>query len=150
MLTARSALSGTMLGILALSLATSGTLSAQEKPNKNNSESGKSEESRRLPPHYAKVVRPEQREKIYALQESYGPRIADLKAQLGALKAESDAAMRAVLTADQRKQLDALIAAAKQKRESSNQKVPSSNATARASAASDTPATKKAKKSAGG
>lgn len=70
----------------------------------------------RLPAYYARVVSGEQREKIYAIQQSYEAKIADLQAQLKALTDKRDAEVAAVLTADQKAKVDQLASDAKAKR----------------------------------
>ena len=67
----------------------------------------------RLPAHYTQVgVTELQRQKIYSIQGSYDAKIALLKNQLNEATAKRDAEVRAVLTADQQKQLDKLTGAA--------------------------------------
>ncbi|HZZ73349.1 MAG TPA: hypothetical protein VFE24_13935 [Pirellulales bacterium] len=66
-----------------------------------------------LPPHYAKIVDEKQREKIYAIQDSYAPDIKKIQEQLDAIKAKREAEIRGLLTAAQVKQLEAAIAASK-------------------------------------
>lgn len=132
MFTRRSVVLRALFGFAAVALLSAGVLSAQEKSAKNK----KGDDDRRLPPHYAKVVNPEQREKIYGILESYAPKLEELEAKLAALKAESDAAMRAVLSADQQKKLDGHIAAAKAKRASKKKE----EAAAAKNSASTTPA----------
>ncbi len=70
----------------------------------------------RLPNYYGRVVDEEQRQKIYGVQKEYFPRIEALKAQLAALTAERDKKIEAVLTPEQRKDVEKLRAEAKQKR----------------------------------
>jgi len=70
---------------------------------------------RRLPYYYAKVVTPQQRETIYQIQAQYEPQIAELRKQLKALVAKRDAEIRDVLSEEQQKHLDELIAEAKRK-----------------------------------
>lgn len=70
----------------------------------------------RLPAYYARVVSGDQRDKIYAIQQSYEAKIADLQAQLKALTDKRDAEVAAVLTADQKAKVDQLAADAKSKR----------------------------------
>jgi len=71
----------------------------------------------RMPAHYAQVVSPDQKEKIYAIQSSYAPRMKELRDQLAALQTERDAKCREVLSPEQQKRLDELAAAAKAARE---------------------------------
>jgi hypothetical protein len=75
---------------------------------------------RRLPPYYADVINEKQREEIYNIQEEYQPKIAALEAQLKALRKEQSDKIAAVLTPEQKKQIEAAAvkakAAAKEKR----------------------------------
>ena len=71
----------------------------------------------RLPAYYGEVVDAAQREKIYAIQQSYAERIAALQAQLKDLNEKMDAEVKAVLTPEQQKKLDELSAAAKARRQ---------------------------------
>lgn len=70
----------------------------------------------RLPTYYGKVVDPIQKEKIYKIQQSYEPKIADLNAQLQALRDKRDAEIDAVLTAEQRQKVAQYRADAKKQR----------------------------------
>lgn len=70
----------------------------------------------RLPMYYSRVVDNEQREKIYAIQREYAPKIDALQAQLEALTADRDEKVEAVLTPEQRNTVEKLRAAAKTKR----------------------------------
>ena len=67
----------------------------------------------RLPAHYAQVVTEQQREKISQIQEEYRPKIEALNAQLKALKKEQDDKIAAVLTPEQKKQIEEAAAKAK-------------------------------------
>ena len=71
----------------------------------------------RLPPHYAKLpVDAAQKEKIYAIEASFAPKIKALQDQLDALKAEQGEQMKAVLTPEQQEKLKTLIAESAGKR----------------------------------
>ena len=70
----------------------------------------------RLPAFYGKVVDGKQREKIYAIQQQYEPKISALKAELQDLQDKADAEIDAVLTAEQRDTIKKLADEAKQKR----------------------------------
>ena len=70
----------------------------------------------RLPAYYGRVVDEEQREKIYAIQRQYAPKIDALKTELAALTAERDEKVAAVLTPEQLQTVDKLKAEAKAKR----------------------------------
>jgi hypothetical protein len=59
----------------------------------------------RLPNYYADLVSPEQRERIYAVQERYARQIDELNEQLAALINQRDAEIESVLTADQREKV---------------------------------------------
>lgn len=85
----------------------------------------------RLPAYYNQVVDGQQREKIYAIQQQYEPKISALKAELQALQDKLDAEVEGVLTAEQREKVKSLTDAAKQKRKGAT-------ATATASATTET------------
>jgi hypothetical protein len=68
---------------------------------------------RRLPARYASVVDEKQREEIYKIQEEYQPKIAALEKQLKALKTERDKKISAVLTPEQKKQVEEAAAKTK-------------------------------------
>ncbi len=70
----------------------------------------------RLPPHYAKVVTEEQREKIYIIQEEYRTKIEAARAQLNALVKEQKDKISAVLTEEQIKKLEDFQTPAKAKK----------------------------------
>jgi len=71
----------------------------------------------RLPNYYGKVgVSEEQREKIYAIQAMYRPKIEALEKQIAELKAKEDAEVEAVLTPEQKKKVEESRAAAAKKR----------------------------------
>jgi len=71
----------------------------------------------RLPNYYSQVVDQQQREKIYAIQREYKPKIDALKAQLAALTKERDDEVSEVLTPQQREKIEQLREEAKAKRE---------------------------------
>lgn len=85
--------------------------SAAKKEKKERKES-----FTRLPAHFGKVVDESQREKIYDIQNEYGPKIKALKDQLEALLKQRDEKIDAVLTPEQRKQIEQLVADSKAKR----------------------------------
>lgn len=59
----------------------------------------------RLPQHYSGIVTEGQRREIYKIQERFAAKIAELQAQLDALKKERDDEVEGVLTAAQIKRL---------------------------------------------
>jgi Spy/CpxP family protein refolding chaperone len=61
----------------------------------------------RLPAHYAAVVNQQQREEIYKIQEEYRAQIELLETQLKDLKKKRDEKIQAVLTPEQKQQVDA-------------------------------------------
>ena len=71
----------------------------------------------RLPFYYNRVVDKKQRDKIYAIQREYAPKIDALKAQLETLMTDRDKEVEAVLTPEQLKTVEKLRAAAKAKRD---------------------------------
>ena len=74
--------------------------------------------SHRLPNYFGDLGLEEgQRDKIYAVQDEYGPKIEALERQLETLRKERDAKVAAVLTPDQVKKLDDLKSASKAKRD---------------------------------
>jgi phage host-nuclease inhibitor protein Gam len=68
----------------------------------------------RVPAYYNQVIDGQKREKIYAIQQSYDPKISALKAELQALQDKLDAEVEAVLTPDQLTKVKALAEEAKQ------------------------------------
>lgn len=77
----------------------------------------------RLPAHYGKLgISSEQRSKIYGVQATYKKQIADLQKQIDGLKAKQDTEVQAVLTADQKKKLDEILAEAKKAAEARSSK----------------------------
>ena len=75
---------------------------------------------RHLPAHYAQVVNEKQREEIYKIDEEYQPKIEALQKQLDSLKKERDEKISALLTPEQKKQLEEATAKAKATRKSKN------------------------------
>jgi hypothetical protein len=73
--------------------------------------------SGRLPKHYKEVVTPEQREKILAIQRDYTAKIDPLRRQVEQLTKERDEKIEALLTPEQRQQLEKIKAAAKAARD---------------------------------
>jgi hypothetical protein len=82
----------------------------------------KEKEKGRLPPYYAKIVDETQREKIYQIENDYAPKMKDLYAQLKALNDEREQKIRAVLTPDQQKKLDDMLAEAKNRKRGGGEK----------------------------
>lgn len=76
----------------------------------------------RLPMFYSRVVTAEQREQIYAIQNKYQKQIDELTAQLHAVESQRDEEIRAVLTPEQQKQIDAWMAELQQKRAAARSK----------------------------
>jgi Spy/CpxP family protein refolding chaperone len=70
----------------------------------------------RLPNYYRQVVDEEQRKTIYQIQEEYAAKIDAVRKQLEALMAERDAKVEAVLTPEQRKEVERLREEARAKR----------------------------------
>ncbi len=72
----------------------------------------------RLPAYYGKLeVDDKQKESIYKIQASYDAQIDKLTEELAALKTKRDGEIRAVLTKEQQKKLDAAIEEAKKPKE---------------------------------
>jgi flagellar basal body-associated protein FliL len=71
----------------------------------------------RLPNFFGNVVSPEQRDRIYAIQAEYAPRIDALERELSALLDARDTAVEGVLTAEQLQQVEEQREAARRQRE---------------------------------
>jgi Spy/CpxP family protein refolding chaperone len=76
----------------------------------------------RLPAYYGQVVTEEQRIKIYKIQADYQEKFDSLQNQLRILKEERDGKIAAVLTPDQKKQVEKAAAEAKAKRATKTKK----------------------------
>jgi Spy/CpxP family protein refolding chaperone len=71
----------------------------------------------RLPAFYGKLsIDATQKQKIYEIEATFGPKIKALREQLDSLEADQNEQMRAVLTPDQQEKLKALLAEARSKR----------------------------------
>lgn len=113
----------TLLGCLAFAVTTvaqpvcSAENMAPAKTTTKKKERAKVKKGRhRLPRYFRDVVGDEQREKIYNIQDEYRPKIAALKAEWKALLKERDEKIEAVLTPEQKRQIDEARAEAKAKR----------------------------------
>lgn len=105
-------LAAALMGYGVASLAPQTPISAQEKPAAAETKKA----GGRLPPYYGQIgLSTEQREKIYGVQSTYASQIEALQKQIASLEEKRDGEINAVLTADQKKQLDSLRAAAKEK-----------------------------------
>jgi Fe2+ transport system protein B len=71
---------------------------------------------RRLPRYYAEVITEKQRGEIYKIEDEYQPKIEALQKQLDTLRKERDEKISALLTAEQKKQIEAATAKAKANR----------------------------------
>jgi hypothetical protein len=65
----------------------------------------------RLPPYYSAVVTEQQRQRIYAIQAEYGPKLTQVRAQLTKLQQEQEEKIEAVLSPEQAEKLAKLKAA---------------------------------------
>ena len=70
----------------------------------------------RLPAYYGQVVSERQREEIYRIQAEYDEKIDSLQNQLNLLKEERKGRIAAVLTEEQKKQMEKAVAEARTKR----------------------------------
>lgn len=107
--------------------AAPGLFAQDAKPAAKKAETKRAKAVVRLPNHFAKVVTQSQRNEIYAIQKDYAPRIKELEDALAALVAERDAKIRGVLSAEQQKELDEYVAAAKAKRAKARQERAATN-----------------------
>jgi hypothetical protein len=92
---------------------------AAEAPGK---EAKKAPAKGRLPAYYAQIVNEGQRQRIYQIQANYNPKIEALQAEIEALQTQRELEIRAVLSPEQQKRLDARIAEAQAKREAKAEK----------------------------
>jgi hypothetical protein len=77
----------------------------------------------RLPAYYAQIgLSNVQRDKIYGVQGTYGTEIESLQKQIAAIEEKRDAEIVAVLTPEQKKTLEDLVAAAKKRSEERRKK----------------------------
>jgi hypothetical protein len=111
----------TMFGFLAAVVATIGQpgwgADADQPAAKTTKKERKEQKWKgQLPPHYKNVVTEEQKEKIYAIQAEFGPKIRDLQKQLEALKAQQKDKIEAMLTREQKEQIKKAEVEAKEKR----------------------------------
>jgi len=86
-----------------------------------------------LPTFYGAVVSPDQRERIYVIQQSYAEQISKLEEQLAAIKAKRDKEVEAVLTPEQLAKVKKLQEEARAKREAARQAAQSAAGTKPAS-----------------
>lgn len=87
---------------------------AQDKPAAAKGRGAKAGQLKgRLPPYFSAVVTPELREKIYAIQAEYDPKISQLRKELEALTKARDEKIYALLTPEQKKKIEDLKAAAR-------------------------------------
>ena len=99
---------------------------AEEKPpvdEKSESTEGKAKKSPvdyrgPLPLYYVKVASPDQKEKIYAVQEKYDEQLRSLMTQVKALQAQRDKEIDALLSPDQLKRLEEIRAEAAEAKKS--------------------------------
>ena len=91
------AVSGLLCAIVLLS---ANAVTGQDRKAKN----------KQLPQNWGKLgLSDEQKKKIYALQDEYGPKIADLRKQIEDLTKKEREEMAAVLTAEQKDHLKKLL-----------------------------------------
>jgi len=92
-------------------------LSAAQEPAPAPADDDKPAFQRRLPAYYADVVTEQQRAKIYAIQKEYFAKMQPLHKQIFELQKEERAAIRALLTPEQRDTIAKKIEEAKKRRE---------------------------------
>ena len=89
-----------------------------EKPSAKKGKGEKRAKPRgRLPAYFGSIVTPELREKIYAIQAEYEPKISQLRKEIDALTKAQDEKINALLTPEQKKKIEELKAAAKAPKE---------------------------------
>jgi Spy/CpxP family protein refolding chaperone len=115
------------LRALVLSMAALGMMAcsaeAADSKAKSSAEAAKTKKlSGRLPQYYSAVVTEEQRQKIYAIQAEFGPKLTQIRAQLTKLQKEQEEKIEALLTPEQAAKLAKLKAAATEGRKTSTAK----------------------------
>ncbi|WP_298858769.1 hypothetical protein [uncultured Gimesia sp.] len=102
---------------IALTICTSGTLTAQKKESDAAKASAKAKKSvtkkskGRVPAHYGKLsLSKEQRNKIYEIKAGYKSQIDSLRKQLAELSKKQNSECEGVLTATQKSTLDKILA----------------------------------------
>lgn len=103
-------------GVATSDSLTGGMAWAQEQEDAAAAEDmERDEEVRRLPPYFAQVIAPYQREKVYAIQKKYEDQVKALQEQIQTLLKQRDAEIETVLVAEQREALQKIRAEAKEK-----------------------------------
>jgi hypothetical protein len=125
-----------VIPVLGLLVVNSPLSVGQEKAAEKKKEKAKG----RLPAYYADVVSDEQKEKIYTIQEKYAKQLKDLNEQLLAVTKKQNDEIEAVLTAEQKEQIDKARAeaSAKKKKKAADKKA-AEEAPKPAAAATDKP-----------
>lgn len=94
--------------------AASPSATAEKKPSSRRTKGEKPAKPRgRLPAYFSAVVTAELREKIYAIQAEYEPKISKLRQELDALTKDRDEKINALLSPEQKKKIEDLKAAAR-------------------------------------
>lgn len=102
--------------VLALSVALWSPISGQESKSPGKAKTARKEARGRLPAYYKDVVSPDQREKIYAIQEKYAEQIEEALARLEQVRKAQADEIEAVLSPEQKQKVAELKAAAGNKR----------------------------------
>jgi hypothetical protein len=102
--------------VLALSVAVWSPISGQESKSPGKAKATRKEPRGRLPAHYKDVVSPDQREKIYEIQDKYAEQIEEALARLEQVRQAQAEEIEAVLTAEQKQKVAELKAASGNKR----------------------------------
>ncbi|MAG92366.1 MAG: hypothetical protein CMJ48_01245 [Planctomycetaceae bacterium] len=96
---------------------------ATQTPEEAKSATPRKKARGRLPNYYGQLgVSEQQRTKIYELQSGFSAQIAKLRDQISVLEKQRNTEVRNVLTEDQQKRYDELLAKAKLKREEARKK----------------------------
>lgn len=119
MITGRAGWLAGGIGLLTLALATSplaiSAASAKEEADKPAKKAAK-QPGVRLPPHFARVVSEDQREKILAVQAEFASQLREKRQELKAVVEKRDAAVMKLLKPEQRKQVEQAREEAKARR----------------------------------
>lgn len=88
----------------------------QEEPAVKKEAKERTKPRGRLPAYYSEVVSPEQKEKIYDIQQKYFEQIQQLQEQMKELEQQREAEVTAVLTLEQKERVAQLMAAKKKRK----------------------------------
>ncbi len=112
-----------VVSVLALAFLFSGVVAGQDKKPADKSPPEKKKTRKALPRGWKALdLKPDQKEKVYAIQEKYRGKIRDLTEQLKQLRKQQQTELETVLTDAQKKRLHDTMASKKKGKKSSSTK----------------------------